>query len=117
MKIRSGFVSNSSSSSFCIIGITSEQLIDEYVEAAGLDLNNLEEIGQGGIYSGGYFDLYGNNWEGEGDFDYAGTDAEELLKNMSIPKACKHVQKCLKQIYKLDIPLEEINFHYGEVSN
>lgn len=117
MKYRSGFVSNSSSASFCIIGINDDE---EMIKKILLAENLIDEDYKA---EEGYYDdyclsdaktveLYG--YEGDDYPCYAGIDAEKLLKTMTIPEACEHVSKEIKEKLGIDIPVNKISFHYGE---
>lgn len=157
MKIRQGFVSNSSSSSFCIIGVSGSGWIEQLAEAEGLYFEAFEremkpkirmirgcncnintskgkycsECGKKiwieeeievpekeysycgyGVCPGKVVDFYG-------DFEpyYAGVEAKKLLDKMSIPEAKKEFQNLIKSKYNIEIPLSQINFHYGEVGS
>jgi hypothetical protein len=46
---------------------------------------------------------------------YAGIPAENLLETMTIPEACKHVRKLIKDTYDIDVYDFQIGFYYGEV--
>ncbi len=51
MKVRTGFVSNSSSSSFCIYGIELDfEEMEEYMNNMGITIDNMEEEGDLGYW-------------------------------------------------------------------
>jgi hypothetical protein len=110
MKIRHGFVSNSSSSSFCIIG-TEIGPGSRLTEALGLDLVD-------GYQGHGTFAspdpelvIYG---DGDG-YAYIGFDAEKVLQTNTIPEA---IQKLVVYVAeKYGIALRRISFHTGEAGN
>jgi len=142
MKTRTGFVSNSSSSSFCIIGTSNwsrvlakkeglyktehyEEKVCEhgrpnkktkYCPQCGFEFSNAEDFTYPelayGSAQGKVFSYYGSE-----DVDYAGLDAEELLKKMTIPQACKHVQEIAEKKLGVKIPSKQLGFFYGEAGN
>jgi hypothetical protein len=125
VKVRNGFVSNSSSSSFCIIGVENSMVIDELLTAEGIDPNTKDEwekpaatglrsLAMGyGCDSGKMLNFYGNH----NNPDFAGIEAEPLLQKFAIPDACKEFQKQVKKKLGVDIPLNKISLHYGNASS
>lgn len=91
MKVREGFVSNSSSSSFCIIGAPIEHISKDDAEKVKWKDKH------------GHADYVG---------EYIGLNAEELLMDKTIPQASEHVQRYFKETYDIDIPLEYIGFYF-----
>ncbi len=110
MKIRTGFVSNSSSSSFCIIGVDDQEWIDKLASAEGKDFE--EEYFGYGCSEGEVVTFYG-----EESPRLAGIEAHPLLETMTIPEAKKHFQKLIKEAFKLEIPFHAIVFTFGEAGN
>lgn len=110
-KMRLGFVSNSSSSSFCIIGTSNKNIISKCLDVDKIDWTNLEETdyGYGELktkrlsYYGTYEDPY-----------YAGLQAQELLNSRTIPEAIQHTINYLKVNYNIVVTEKDINFLYGE---
>ncbi len=108
MKIRNGFVSNSSSSSFCILGITSEELIKN-----GLKLP--EEIEESG-------DDYEYWYQYDKDFavvygieDYyeqyvIGRSVEKLDENKTILESKKEIANLINEKFKVNITENDIDF-------
>ena len=115
MKVRTGFVSNSSTSSFCIIGVhdgwktrqSGVGIIHHLAEAAGINVDDVY-----GVHEGEILDFIGS----EGEIYWAGIDAEPLLQTMTIPQACQHFQDLIKNKLDIDIPLEKIHFIYDRIS-
>lgn len=148
MKIRSGFVSNSSSSSFCIIGVTSQwaerlakaegknysqeretKLVpgckcntkrDEFCPKCGSPKNKTVEVEPTKELN---YLSYGTdlgkvvNFYGGSELQYAGIDAEEILEGMSIKQARKHFVDLVEKKLKVKIPVDQIDFHYGEAGS
>jgi hypothetical protein len=104
MKIRNGFVSNSSSSSFCILGkiygydefkkITGEEFIDNV-----FNKYNIENLTYG----------YGIECYNEDDV-IIGMDVNELNENLTIKKSKEKVLDKLK-LFDENIKIEDIKFY------
>lgn len=105
MKIRTGFVSNSSSSSFCIIGTRSR--VPELVEKAGA---KEEDFGHG-VCKTKLLSFHGS---GELTETIAGLPADELLQRMSIPGAKRHFVKYIKKHFGIELDISEVEFEFGE---
>jgi len=109
MKIRIGFVSNSSSTSFCVIGIENDLWIDLILEKAGVDRESISHPDQGvfNIIKG--FNCYG---------DYTprilGLDAKTSLDTMTLPQSKEHFKEVVNKKFGLNIPIEHIRLLYGE---
>jgi hypothetical protein len=112
MKIRMGFVSNSSSSSFCIIGVDNDKILNKLMKAENVHLNYEEHDDVlCGVQNYKVLTFAG----GEGECSVAGMEAESLLQTMAIPQACEHVKKEIKDKLGVIVPLNKISFIYGEI--
>lgn len=111
MKIRTGFVSNSSSSSFCVIGVTDETVVKKLYEAEGL---KQDEWGfPYGCDGGKVVSFYGRCVSE----CCAGIPAEKTLQDMSIKQARLHFCDLVKKKLKVDIRPDQVDLHYGEASS
>lgn len=112
MKIRSGFVSNSSSSSFLIVGVDDNKLIGKIIKAMKLKRKEIKED-----MCFGTCDVDGIQFLGSDDIDYVGTElTEEIMNDKTLMTLKREFAYDLKQKYDLLIPIEKVGLHYGEVS-
>ncbi len=112
MKVRHGFVSNSSSSSFLIVGIDSYRHNELFEQIMELDHFNDEDYGYGISGHGDKFIYYGSSYEP----DYIGIDVAEMLETMTLPAIREHVHNMFAS-YGIDVPIAMIDLHYGEVGD
>ena len=108
MKMRYGFVTNSSSSNFLIVGVTDRDLIELLARCEGKERIECDH----GIDSGEFVSFYGN-------YDrayYAGIPIESLLEaSMRLSNIKLLFQQNIEIQYGIHIPLESIKLYYGEV--
>jgi len=118
MKIRISFVSNSSSSSFCIIGIKNEDLLKQLAKAEGKDFS----------WDEGYDEDkdqldYGRNeakvviFYGYDQPEYAGIDIDGIDEDKSIKQIKKDFVEVVKKKLKVDIPISKVKIFYGEAGD
>lgn len=113
MKVRSGFVSNSSTSSFCIIGVyrgwgaNATLWVQKLVEAEQVNVENYDWMEK-------TFKVVG--FWGSEEPRWAGMEAEKLLQTMTIPQARQYFHDKVLEAFGIDIPLKDIEFHYDYVS-
>ena len=111
MKTRNGFVSNSSSSSFCIIGTSFK--IEEIAKKDGV---NSDSFGHGSA-EGKVLEYHGNGFGDDYDEVLGGLEASHLLETMTIPKAKRYLQTMIKDKFGIEVPIDEISFEFGERGN
>ena len=115
MKTRPGFVANSSSSSFIIIGTTDEKMIKRIMKKEGIALNE-----EGYYDESGYGRLETENvscvCDGHNIYNVGVMDDEvvALLEKHTIPEAKKIVAEQLSKKLKIKIKPEDLKFEYGE---
>lgn len=128
MKIRVGFVSNSSSSSFVAVGISKydhPKLYDELMTAIGLptgegydedDVGAVADFNDHGsviMKDGSYIVAYGGY-----EFWFIGFDAIPLFSNdMRLSEIKEKFRSTVMDRYKIDISLSDINIMCSEVSS
>lgn len=135
MKIRSGFVSNSSSSSFIIVGkrydLSDKESIIKCLEAVGIPQESIDECINAGYddreHDDEYFDYYDANFEG-----VVGQNTKDLSVILSNESQCCYLGKSifrLPDIYNitpetrksiadnLNVDVNDIDLHFGEIHN
>jgi len=114
MKTRLGFVSNSSSSSFLIMGVTNQNFIKDIASKLGLfyDGEYIDYNDSYGVVEGEFLNLYGSC-----EPSYIGIDISDKIKVTSFNDLKKEFQDNVKNNYNVEIPLEYIDMHFGEVGD
>jgi len=115
MKYRNGFVSNSSSSSFVIVGVSDDNIMKQIAEKDGkFQDGEYQEINcDYGVDDTNAIDYYGSY----GEPYYMGIDISEKLEKKILPEIRKEFQQKVKEEYGIEIPLDKIKLHYGEVGD
>jgi hypothetical protein len=121
MKIRAGFVANSSTSSYLLIGVEDNRLIEAFMEAQNITFYGVEWDNKKGVLDlemvYGIGDCNGITYAGSDGIPFAvGIDAESILENVNIREARIEFQKIAKQ-WGIDIPISRIKLLYGEAGN
>jgi hypothetical protein len=118
MKIRSGFVSNSSSSSFICLGVEDEFLINQLIEAEGIVKNEegyYDNEGYGEM-EGKVVMFYGNSfyWQAAG---LGEGETIKILETNTLKEARKIFVKKIKAKLNIDISEKNVKLCYGEASS
>jgi hypothetical protein len=115
VKVRNGFVSNSSSTSFLIVGIHDQITAEKLAKKDGC-----KEMGWGGYSEGKTMVFIGN----EGGYDdepykpdYAGIEAETLLKQNRTVAEIKQIFVDKAALLGITIQPSQVDLHYGECSS
>jgi hypothetical protein len=128
MKIRTGFVSNSSSSSFLCIGTEDPKYVGMILKAENPKKKtdgdySYYENEWGGSLSGKEVCFYGYRGDPEREnegWEVAGLDetkTRKLLEFCSMPEARKAFCKLMKVKFNIDIPVKAIGLLAGEASS
>jgi hypothetical protein len=128
MKIRHGFVSNSSSSSFLCIGTDSSKYVGELLKAENPKKTvdgeyTYFEHEWGGSLSGKVVNFHGYRGDADADnygFDVAGLTEEQtrkLLETCNLQEAREVFRKTIKSKFNIDIPIKDIGLLAGEASS
>jgi len=107
MKVRTGFVSNSSSSSFCILGTSDEKIIKQ-IDKALEEKYPDDEIMD--LYDDFGFEFHNETEDG----DVLGLNIKEVFTKEVIKEAATIVQLKIKEKSGIEIPLNKLDIIWGE---
>lgn len=108
MKIRIGFVTNSSSSSFIVVGVHNEDVIEQMKK-----LEKEEIKCSYGCYHGDHFSFYGN-WN---DVYYAGLEASSLIEQDMKLSEIKNMFMFKCKELGIKVSANDVIFEYGEMGD
>ncbi len=123
MKIRKGFVSNSSSSSFCIVGLgrtwqasKATRVIGKISKAAGWNENSYCSHG---IWHADKLDTFDDlEFLGDEEIYYVGMGLKSMLQEgMTLGEMRTAFIELVDELTGLKIGPEEVDLHYGEVGS
>lgn len=114
MKIRNGFVSNSSTSSFCIIGTDDRFIIEQLANAEGKNFSDIDEWNfEYGCCEGKVVKFYGN----EETPLYCGIPIEVFGENITIKEMKKQLVELIKTKLKINISVKDTKLIIEECGN
>ncbi len=113
MKIRLGFISNSSSSSFCLVGTSNKYVIDELAAKEGL---NFGEDGNAELSHGNCHGAY-VVFVGYDEPEVVGIEIDALLEDLNLKQLRQVFHGLVQNKFNVDVPIEYIDLHYGEWGN
>lgn len=119
MKIRDGFVTNSSSTSYCIVGVQDKDRVTEIMDAIeriGPTLSTLPKKSWYDIED--YAHALGLEIaRDEYDNEMVGFDAERMLQDKSIVQATNQLVTLIKDILGINVVARDVSFLYGGYYN
>lgn len=116
MKVRTGFVSNSSTTSFCIIGVDTTWATEKLLQACGHDKEWFQETAGFGSAEAdnGMMMFYGEYDNGP---SWAGLDAETLLVDKTLPQAREWFVKYIQDKLGVVLLLDSVRLCHGEAGD
>ena len=120
MKTRQGFVSNSSSSSFIVVGVSDEDFCSKLLAAMKIYMDRDNPVEGWVEYEPGFGVHEGKPFDVIGSYDYVsyvGFDIEsDLKKGTSLNLLKKKFVELAKKI-GVEVPISKVDLHYGASSS
>lgn len=113
MRYRDGFVSNSSSSSFLIVGTYNREIIKKVAEKMGKYNPVQDEYSVECSYGYEVNDHF--NFYGSYDPEYMGIDVSKKIKSQTFQELQKEFQQIIQDKYGVEIHQGDIDLYFGEV--
>lgn len=117
MKVRVGFVTNSSSTSYCIIGVEEDTIIDQIMKSLNISPNEVD-VCELVVEALSELDIaYVPDCDSVYGVCAIGESPEWALESMTLPQAREAIAKRLSQAFNIDVPTAKVDLLYGTAYN